>query len=859
MSVGVLAFGIILLILSGGVRGDAGLYPIMLDIEWGKGEGSDWDGGISVRGGRLLSAEPLLLNKEDRIEAINSESITWKSLVTGASDAISLRLEGDERTLLRFKRGAEHVDIRMKDLLDGPEQYRLPDSQGLIDVRRSRSSVFELRPSMEKYVFSPGESLRFQLNVDLLPAYSREAIKYELCITDDLAGENNYQECGMRSVDGTDGIFAIDESVALPMEEGVYSLRLTSSAFPVEPRQYRLQFVVIDPEKQVGNSINTNSGTRLVDYIDASNVHPESVFRDDGESVVRSSGGVTYRGSGTNGENSRGRKSLSDVQTSWFAYRLKVDAPGKPHLLEITYPADTRMRYVVSLFEDEKYTRSENLIDQGVVTDGGGNPGDVRAKKIIFWPRTHRPAVAFVNALTGSRASVVDITLKEYTDGLPDNSDKYDKDEITIGPYFEESYLTRHLGGTPSLDESNGLSSGSYTDWVAYYEAVTRLAKMLKYRGENAAMFPVLTYGASLYPSQYIGSSGRYDTGIYYRDGRHPQQKDIVELILRVFGRHGLKFIPVFAFYSHLPGVEAHLETHPSDSDGVLMKHRNGEYAHQAFRFSGGGKFGPAYNPLHPVVQDEVRKVIDEFVGRYGDHGSLSDIAIQINTTGWTQYPGLDWGYDAYSLNAFASELPEYTSKTGSGSDRDYIIDKILSDERTRESWVQWRNIKLAEFYRELNDIVNDAATDRKLVAAYMNIFSSRYTDIRPRQAVRNSIPPERILAEKAVSPSILNEQAGLRIWRPIRVPYAFTRKPDNIALFSVRDDIVEFFMRAGSDGAVEFNDYFESKAPGISSNWWWNMRYKTVATVQHPEMHMKFRRPEDRVYMYGGWQFLQH
>ncbi|BCO32004.1 hypothetical protein TspCOW1_21070 [Thiohalobacter sp. COW1] len=831
----------------------------MLDIEWGKGGGSDWDGGISVHGGTLVSAEPLLLNKEDSIESITSESITWKSLVSGASDAIVLRLEGDERTLLRFRRGTEHVDIRISELLDGPERYSLPESQGLIDARRSRSSVFELKKNVERYVFSPGETLRLQLGVDLLPAYSRETIKYELCITDDLADDSNYRECRMGIANRIDEVFSIDESVALPVEEGVYSLRLTSSEFPVELSQYRLQFVVIDPYKQVESMDNAGSRTRVVDYIDASKAHPESVFRDDGESVVKSSGGVTYRGSGTDGESSRGRKSLSEVRTSWFAYRLKVDAPGKPHRLEITYPADVRMRYVVSLFEDEKYTRSENLVDQGIVSDGGGKPGDVRTKEIIFWPRTHGPAVAFVNALTGSRASVVDITLKEYTDGLPDNSDKYNKEEITIGPYFEESHLPRHLGGAPSLDNSSGLSSGSYTDWTAYYEAVTRLAQMLKYRGENAAMFPVLTYGASLYPSEYIDSSDRYDTGINYRDGRHPQQKDIVELILRVFDRDGLRFIPVFAFYSRLPGVEAHLEKHPSDSDGVLMRHRNGEYAHRALRFAGGGEFGPAYNPLHPVVQGELTKIINEFVDRYGEHDSLTDIAIQINTTGWTQYPGLDWGYDAYSLTAFTGEFPEYAGGTGSHGSRANIVDNIFSDEGARETWVRWRGIRVAEFYRELNDIVGNAGADRKLVAAYMNIFSSRYTDIRPRQALKKSIPPERILAEKAVSPSILNELAGMRIWRPIRVPYAFTRKPDNIALFSVQKDIEEFFIRAGSDGAVEFNDYFESKAPGISSNWWWDMRYKTVATVQHPEMYMKFKLPEDRVYMYGGWQFLQH
>jgi hypothetical protein len=66
-------------------------------------------------------------------------------------------------------------------------------------------------------------------------------------------------------------------------------------------------------------------------------------------------------------------------------------------------------------------------------------------------------------------------------------------------------------------------------------------------------------------------------------------------------------------------------------------------------------------------------------------------------------------------------------------------------------------------------------------------------------------------------------------------------------------------FARAGADGAVEFFDYFETRVSSLEKNWWWPLKYWTVATISdtdpdtiQPPSHTT------HAYFYGGWQFPQ-
>ena len=49
-----------------------------------------------------------------------------------------------------------------------------------------------------------------------------------------------------------------------------------------------------------------------------------------------------------------------------------------------------------------------------------------------------------------------------------------------------------------------------------------------------------------MYPSAFVERSVRFDNGL--RSGRDPMQKDIVELLYRVFDRSGLALIPELRF-----------------------------------------------------------------------------------------------------------------------------------------------------------------------------------------------------------------------------------------------------------------------------------------------------------------------
>jgi hypothetical protein len=69
-------------------------------------------------------------------------------------------------------------------------------------------------------------------------------------------------------------------------------------------------------------------------------------------------------------------------------------------------------------------------------------------------------------------------------------------------------------------------------------------------------MLAVYADGGTIYPSQWVESSLQYDNGRLASNGQDPIQKDVLELIFRLFDRSGLALVPELQFDAPLPELE---------------------------------------------------------------------------------------------------------------------------------------------------------------------------------------------------------------------------------------------------------------------------------------------------------------
>lgn len=98
-------------------------------------------------------------------------------------------------------------------------------------------------------------------------------------------------------------------------------------------------------------------------------------------------------------------------------------------------------------------------------------------------------------------------------------------------------------------------------------------------------------------------------------------RKDVLELLLRLCDREGIRLIPALQLSTPLPALEAKRREQDTAKSGIILADMKGRVWKDPEALSNGGE-GVRYNPLHPAVQNELLQVVRELVDRYGSHPS---------------------------------------------------------------------------------------------------------------------------------------------------------------------------------------------------------------------------------------------
>lgn len=291
-----------------------------------------------------------------------------------------------------------------------------------------------------------------------------------------------------------------------------------------------------------------------------------------------------------------------------------------------------------------------------------------------------------------------------------------------------------------SLD---GFTRHNGETWDTFYVRAQRAAEVLRASADNCLVLTVFADGSTIYPSAFVERSLCLDSRLVSSARHDPLQKDVVELLYRIFDRNGLVLIPELQFACTLTALERELGSGESAAQGIELVGPDGRSWREAYGSNRALK--PYYNPLDPRVQNAVLDVVREFVDRYHRHSSYRGIALEIDPRSFLQFPGIEWGCDNATLARFQHDTGVRID------DRAHLRSKLLNGE-PRSKWIAWRCAELAKFYRRLAGVAAGIDPQAQLILDCKQVL----TPAPETSDIRDANPSRDLLAQQGLDGSLL-------------------------------------------------------------------------------------------------------
>ncbi|NMC20884.1 MAG: hypothetical protein GYA33_10745, partial [Thermogutta sp.] len=681
--------------LLAGWHGAVGAEEVGLRISWGGETPLAWRGEIAVDEGSIRDWRPI------GSEVDEAAAVVWQDgrLVLDAPsprffDGVDIWVEGNEAAAVRVSVGAgggpapAPLSFRLGDPARPPVyQADLEGEGNRLYVERIPGDNLHVTLSRPHLVFDPEESIDLEIEPRGVAAPgARLMLRAELVrprwIGDSPEGPRRVlPQIALPRLGGTGEPAAIIQHefsfspgvripirLSAPREEGVYEIilevvstgrpRLSEAvmrpfASPAVLAARRVQIVVLGRNKPVEDS-------------------PVGTLTVIGEAVPATNPGIWDRlpllahrlgrlgvwnrgdalGSGRRGTRAGPNGTMVELasagaEPAWEALSLPVGDLGMPHVLEIELPADSEQVMTVSILEPNAAgaihpPTLDCGVHAGVHGIGAPAASDGIRHHVIFWPRTEHPLL--VLAAGRPDLPLVHGKIRVYAGWrrLP----RLFPAEAFPAERWIAAYLHRPLFAAEfqGPDVPGPFRRQGIEDWQTFFLAASRLTEYLNYGGYNSLVMSVVADGTALYPSRVLRPTPRFDSGCFAQDGDDPVRKDVPEVLLRLFDREGLLFIPAMDFSMPLPDLETAIRGGGSEKRGLRWIGPDGRALHEVQPPYRG--MAPYYNILQPEVQEGILAAVRELLERYRDHPSLAGLGIQISAYGYVQLPGPEWGMD---------------------------------------------------------------------------------------------------------------------------------------------------------------------------------------------------------------------
>ncbi len=736
----------------------AGGIDLHLHVTWGGGEARLWQGSFKVNSGRCEPVRNLGM-ESDAPTATEAESGGFRFWQhnSAAFDGFVIRLQGPDTGALLVQMKADGPSSQVQNLeipisnFTSQQEFvfrgPLADGRNTLVVRRAPGDALRVQLERDSLVFSPGEALKFRVEPNSLGLSLETPWRLVLVLKAKGAEAELWRDQHDLVVSEDGSIPAIGPlSVAVPEKEGVFELTLSlqhrtfvstigSIVRPKEVLQRKVQFVVIAPAA----APTLAEEWRQIDVMELTSKdwwqrwnwlpHLKRL------SVEAMAG---WNGTGALGSDAleakeHGGQSLTQLKAGgWYAAPIPIGRIDQPHLLELEYPTDLRQTLGISILETNAANELAPLgVDSGVDVPDRPLASEKKLAKhrVLFWPRTKTPWLLLTNRRDDGAAVFGTIRVLSGPERLPVESwTAPQPQERMLALYYDKPLFPENFSAPESLDAA---SNRSLEDWSTFLRGGERLTDYIKYAGYNAAVVSVLRDGGAIYPSTLIPATPKYDTGAYFVSGQDPVQKDVLEMLYRLFDREGLRLVPALQLTAPLPELQNILRAGGAEADGVELSGTVGSRPTVGQQLGRRGA-SPYYNPLEPRVQAAVARVVDEIAKRYSHHRSFCGICLQLTPESFLVLPDETWPCDDRTLAAFQKDTG--LRVPGEGAER-YVVRSRFLTSTARDAWLSWRAASLARFYVELQSRVAGHRSDARVFLAAEGLLTGRpaQTELRPR------------------------------------------------------------------------------------------------------------------------------
>lgn len=800
---------------------------VRIRVLWGGGTKRQWRGAIVASEGRLL--KPTSLGFEAEVPddlVLERDTLRWTQPIPIAADGLDLQVVGTEATTLTFEftpldkpETAKKIELPLRDFVSMStakfvHDGKIDDLGNSLQVQRAPGDRIRIELDRRSLVFSPGEELTFSLQPHELGIAPGAQLRCTVQLQPVDSEEVLWKEPRDFRID-TDGTVPLlgPIKVKLPEEEGVYDIlislaqrRFTDTLVPAKPlMQRKIQLIVLATTPQPVDP----EAWELVDEIDSSN--PKWWERLNWLSHWSVLPGIPTRGPlgdrPLESRNLLGQQLHQLGPNGWHAAPIPTAEIGHPHLLEIEYPNDQKQTLGISIVEPNAAGEVRTSgIDTGIDNSGHPKPAEAQLEKhrVIFWPRTKTPWLVLTNRRDNTPANFGKIRVFAGPARLASavtNAPESESPRL-LAAYYDKPLFTENFAAADALDVSTGRS---HKDWQTFYLGGLRLAEYLKHAGYNAAIIAVACDGGTLYRSDFLTATPKFDDGIFFQSGQDPFQKDVLEMLLRIFDREGLKLIPAVEFGVPLSALEEKRRAGQNDLDGIAMI----GFAPNDLK----AKFGqidsrlgaaPFYNPLDHRVQSAMRQVTSEVLTLSAHHPCFGGLAVQLSPHGYAVLPDQTWCLDDATFARFAQATQQ---PNPTGSDRLVQRLKLVREGPARDQWLRWRAEQLTNFYAGLSDDVTGIAPHGELLLMTTDLLSGKLVQnaLRPRLPTRLEFGEAMI--QHGIDAASLAVNAHASLLRPHRLTTSQYLSAYAMQLDPAQGIVDEFFRKAGQTSSVTFND----------------------------------------------------
>lgn len=439
-------------------------------------------------------------------------------------------------------------------------------------------------------------------------------------------------------------------------------------------------------------------------------------------------------------------------EPTWEGIVLANVQPGRPHVVEIEYPAGPRAAVAVCVLETDATAATVEVRHAGGFEAVEPTAGRLERHRFVFWPTTRNPLLVLANpdavpALVGRvRVTAGPSRLPPARRPAgPATSTHVGRATFAL---VQTPDLHRRFGGATHVAAGGGRP---VVDWVAHLDGIRHSAAAISAGGLAGGVVAVYGDGAAVWPTGLTRQAPRWDPAAAGDSSLDPVPKDVLGSLAIEYGRAGLAFVPAFSFDAAIPALEDALA---GDADpGIACVGADGRPRPVAG--------GTHYNILDPRVQRAVEEIVLEAASRLAGSPATRGVALLLPHDGWLHLPGVSWALDDTTFGRFLAAIDE---PDGPDGDTRHAERARLVSGPLREQWLGWRAAEVAAFHARLAERLASIDPRWPLYVVPTTLFTAgeMASRFRPRLAEADGVEPLREIGLSIAPPSAAGRQGRL-------------------------------------------------------------------------------------------------